>query len=193
MHKVACLIHAFSEKEPFGLELVDAYRQSAIEAGYTIHFINIYSLHFDPFAYTGRIGEEVEPDLKQVIHHIQSARQLVICVPVYRAYIPSLSQAFFNKIFQTDPYGRPPAHLWGNYPDLQLKTARIISLLDHYSWQEFKVERTARYHPLKKSVLEVLGFNKVYTTTIPPQYKNGSPDYHEKWIKKIRGLGEKIF
>jgi hypothetical protein len=66
-------------------------------------------------------------------------------------------------------------------------------LLDHYSWKEFQVECTAQYHPLKKSVLEVLGFSKVYTTTIAPQYKNGSPDYHDKWIKKIEGLGEKIF
>jgi hypothetical protein len=30
------------------------------------------------------------------------------------------SQAFFHKLFQTDPYGRPPASLWGNHPDLHL-------------------------------------------------------------------------
>lgn len=50
---------------------------------------------------------------------------------------------------------------------------------------------TARYHPLKKSVLESLGFGKVYTTTIPPHYRNGSPDYHDKWIRKAAALGKK--
>jgi len=193
MQKVACLIHAFTDKEPFGLEIVETYRRAAVEAGFTIHFVNVFSLNFDPFTYVRNVGEELEPDLKQVVKYIQSARQLVICVPVHRAYIPSVSQAFFNKIFQTDSLGRPSVQVWGNYPDLHLKTARIISLLDHYSWKEFQIERTARYHPLKKSVLEVLGFSKVYTTTIPPQYKNGSPDYHDKWIRKIEGLGEKIF
>lgn len=188
-----CLIHAFTEKEPFGLQLVDAYRQAAVQAAHQLHYIDIYSLNFDPFTYVSRTYQEPEEDLKRVIRSILAGRHLVLFLPVYRAYIPSFSQAFFHKIFQTDPYGRPPIPLWGTHPDLHLKTARIVSLLDHYSWQEFKVARTARYHPLKKSVLEVFGFGKVYTTTIPPYYSNGSPDYYQKWVKKLAGLGEKIF
>lgn len=193
MQKEICLIHAFTAKESFGLELIEAYRLAAVDLGFTLHFTDIHTLDFDPFIYPGRAAYELESDLKDVIKSIVSSRHLAIFMPVYQAYIPTLSQAFFNKIFQTDSVGRLPAQIWGSHPGLSLKTARIISLLDHYSWMEFKVERTTQYHPLKKSVLEVLDFGKVYTTTIPPYYKHANSDYRDKWLKKIKVLVEKTF
>ena len=190
MQKPACLIHAFTPREPFGLELVQAYRQGAGEAEHSLHFFDIHALSFDPISYPGSYG--LEPDLRQVVQAIVAAHQLVIALPVYRDFMPVTSQGFFRKIFQTDALGRPPASLWGPHPDLPLKKARIISLLDHYSWQDFKLARSPRYHPLKKSVLETFGFSKVYTTTIPPQYRHGTADYHEKWMRKVTDLGKKI-
>jgi len=190
MQKLVCLIQAFSQEQPFGLELVQAYRQAATEAGHALHFIDIHALSFDPIVYPG--NQALETDLQEAVQAIIAAQQLLIALPVYRDFMPTRSQGFFRKIFHTDALGRPLVALWGPHPDLPLKTARILSLLDHYSWQEFKQARTSRYHPLKKSVLEGLGFGKVYTTTIPPQYRNGSPDYHDKWIRKVAALGKKI-
>lgn len=190
-----CIIKAYTPEESFGLHLADAYKKGAIEGGHKVQEINIYDLNFDPFAYTFSSLSSVtlEPDMQQVIHEILRCDHLVIFVPVYKLYVPSVLQSFFQQIFRTDYYGKPLAAIWGDIPFLHLKTARIISTLDKDSWLEFQKDRNARFHPLKKSVLEFMGFQKVRTTTVPPAYDDKESDYVKKWINKIAALGNHSF
>lgn len=190
-----CIIKAYTPEESFGLQLADAYKQGALAGGHKVHEINIYDLNFDPFAYTYSSASTVllEPDMQQVIQDVLHADHLVIFVPVYKRYVPSILQSFFQQIFRTDSYGKPLPAIWGDTPFLHLKTARILSTLDKDSWVEFQKDRNARFHPLKKSVLELLGFQKVRTTTIPPAYVDGEIGYVKKWIGKIETLGNHSF
>ncbi len=191
-----CILTAYSAENLLGQRLLQAYSAGALAGGHQVRQVNIQALQFDPFAYTYAYQQPpvLERDLKSAVKQMLQSDHLAIFVPVFKAYIPTVTQSFFQLLFTPDSFGKPPARVWGETPFLQLKTARIISSLDGESWAEFQKDRSARFHPVKKSVLEVLGFRKVRTTTVPPVYElkeeNG---YFQKWLGKIRELGEKNF
>lgn len=190
-----CILRAYTAEESFGRDLAGAYRDGALKGGHRVEDINIYDLSFDQFnyAYVHQPGT-IEHDLQYVIRSILGCDHLVIFVPVYKAYIPSVLLAFFNSIFYTDAFGQLSPAIWGSMPFLHMKTGRIISTLDQESWQEFQKKRDPRFHPLKKSVLEIMGFKKVRTTTVPPVYEgNEGGEHYQKWLKKIFVLGETCF
>ena len=167
-----CILSAFTEDDVLGQRLLGAYTAGALAGGHRVQYVNIQQLHFDPFAYTYAFQNPpaLEEDLKGAVAKMLQSEHLAIFVPVFKAFIPTVTQAFFQLIFAPDPFGKPPSRIWGEAPYLQLKTARIVSALDSDSWAEFQKDRSARFHPVKKSVLEVLGFRKVRTTTVPPVY-----------------------
>lgn len=189
-----CILRAYTPEETDGIRLADAYREGALKAGHALKDINIYDLNFDPFVYAYQQPGAMERDLEQVINAILRSDHVVIFVPVYKAHIPMMVHSFCSRIFYTDSFGQVSKEVWGQMPMFHLKTARIISSLDPESWQEFQKDRSARFHPLKKSVLELMGFQKVRTTTVPPFYKEkGEGAYFQKWMEKIFGLGEHGF
>ena len=96
MQKLACLIHAFTPQEPFGLELVQAYRQGAAQAGHALHLIDIHALSFDPVCYPG--SQALETDLRQVVQAIGAAHQLLIALPVYRDFMPVTSPTVWTQL-----------------------------------------------------------------------------------------------
>lgn len=180
-----------------GQLLADAYRDGSLAGGHRVEEASVYRLRFDPFvqAYNASAGAQpFEPDLEALVRHILNSEHLVIFVPVHRTMVPAVLQAFFSRLFQTDSFGQPHPVVWGGAPFLNMRSARIISTLDPESWQEFQKTRTARFHPLKKSVLEVMGFKRVRTTTVPPVY-DATPEnpFLKKWAEKIFALGEACF
>lgn len=189
-----CILRAYTPEETDGTRLADAYRDGALKAGHDLKDIDVHELNFDPFVYAYQQPGTMERDLEQVINAILRADHVVIFVPVYKAHIPMMVHSFCSRIFYTDSFAQVSKEVWGPRPMFHLKTARIISLLDTESWQEFQKDRDARFHPLKKTVLELMGFQKVRTTTVPPFYKEkGEGAYFQKWMEKIFGLGEHGF
>ena len=191
-----CILSAYTDDDVLGQRILEAYTAGALAGGHRVQSITIYRLHFDPFAYTYSFQRPpaLEEDLKKAVAKILQSDHLAIFVPVFKAYIPTITQSFFQLLFAPDTFGKPPSRIWGESPYLHLKTARIVSTLDADSWAQFQKDRSARFHPVKKSVLEVLGFWKVRTTTIPPVYEmRAENEYLQKWLGKIRELGEKNF
>ena len=191
-----CILSAFSEDNVLGQRLLQAYTAGAIAGGHRVQYVNIPRLHFDPFAYTYAFQNPpaLEEDLRKAVEKMVQSDHLAIFVPIFKSFIPTITQSFFQLLFAPDNFGKPPARVWGETPYLQLKTARIVSTLDADSWAEFQKDRSARFHPVKKSVLEVLGFRKVRTTTVPPVYDLSAENpFLAKWLGKIEELGEKNF
>ncbi len=191
-----CIISAYPSTDDAGSRLVDAYAAGAHKGGHGVDALNIHELRLDPVGslFPTEAGQPLEPALDAVIKRVLRADHLVLFVPVDRSHIPPLLHAFVGRVFVTDTFGQPHAAVWGGAPFLNLRTVRIISTLDAGSWEEFQRTRTARFHPLKKSVLEVMGFKKVRTTTVPPIYDASLDNsFMQKWMGKMEALGEASF
>jgi len=192
-----CIISAYASTDAAGTRLVEAYASGARRGGHRVDVEDIGALRLDMVAAPSSslsVVHKPEPALEALVHRILAADHLVLAVPVNRTHIPPLLHSFVNRVFVTDAFGQPHPAVWGVAPFLNLRTARIVSTLDAGSWEEFQRTRTARFHPLKKSVLEVMGFKKVRTTTVPPIYDT-SPEnpFMQKWIGKMAALGEASF
>lgn len=191
-----CMMTAYPEADFWGRRLVTAYQEGALEAGHAVTLVDIQQLSFDPYAYSYAQHRPLplEPDLRRVVDLILRCNHLVLFVPVFKTHLSAVLQTFFQRLFTTDHFGRPEPAIWGEAHYLHMKTARIISTLDVDAWHALQRDRSARFHPLKKSVLELLGFRKVRTTTIAPAYElTAENDYIRKWEAKMRELGEKSF
>jgi len=188
--KRCVIIHAYHNDNHFARDIAASYIAGAKESGTEIREIKLDELQFG----TGLITTEndlpvIGEDIKAVIQSAKWSNHLIIIVDVNKSQIPLRLQSFIDRLFITNAYTQPHPAFWGNDHGLNVKTARIISMLDSAAWTEFRADGVAKYHPLHASRLTLLGFQKVRTTTIAPVYNGVKNAYYKKWIYKMHELG----
>lgn len=190
--KQVLIINGHPDKESFNYALSEAYREGASKSNGKITSFNIVDLEFNPnLQYGYRKRMELEPDLKDAIEKIKQADHIVWVFPVWWYGYPAVMKGFVDRTFLPgitfQPVeGRPlPKKL------LKGKTARLIVTSDTPRWYDILVMKRPAINQLKKGTLEFCGISPVRLSYIAP-VKGSSPEFRQKWLMKVRRLGEQL-
>jgi len=191
MSKKIVIINGHPNPNSFNFAIAAVYKEGAKLSGAEIREITIADLKFEPnlkFGYQKRI--ELEPDLLQAWEAIQWADHLVWVHPVWWGGLPAITKGFIDRLFlpgMAFSY-RENSVFWNKL--LKGKTARIITTLDQPGWYYWLFFGKPSVNQLKKSTLQFCGINPVKTTYIGI-IKTSNADQREKWLNKIKQLGQK--
>lgn len=191
MSKKIVIINGHPNPNSFNFGIANAYKEGAKLGGAEVREITIANLKFDPnlkFGYQKRM--ELEPDLLQAWEAIQWADHLVWVHPVWWGGLPAITKGFIDRLFlpgMAFSY-RENSVFWNKL--LKGKTARIITTLDQPSWYYWLFFGKPSVNQLKKSTLQFCGVSPVKTTYVGI-IKTSNVDQREKWLNKIRKLGQK--
>lgn len=190
--KQVLIVNGHPDKESFNYALSEAYVKGVNKTNSILSKINISDLEFNPnlaFGYRKRM--ELEPDLVDAIDNIKKADHIVWIFPMWWYGYPALMKGFIDRTFlpgitYQPMEGKPlPKKL------LKGKSARLIITADTPKWYDFLIMKRPAINQFKKGTLQFCGINSVKVTYIAP-IKNSSPDFREKWLKKIHLLGEQL-
>lgn len=190
--KNVLIINGHPDKLSFNYALSGAYKSGTKNTNSRVEEINIADLKFDPnlkFGFRERM--ELEPDLLQAIDKIKRADHIVWFFPIWWQGSPALMKGFIDRTFLSGITfemikGKPlPKKL------LKGKTARMVVTSDTPRWYNYLILRNPAINQLKKGTLQFCGIRPTKITYISP-IKDSTPEYREKWIKKVFLLGEKL-
>lgn len=191
MKKIA-IINGHPNKESFNFGVAEAYKNGAVKSGAEIKEIIITDLNFNPnlqFGYQKRM--ELEPDLLKAWEMIQWADHLVWIHPVWWGGLPALMKGFIDRLFLPGfAYQYRENSLWWDKL-LKGKTAHIITTIDQPGWYYWLMYGRPSVNQLKKSTLEFCGV-RVMKVTYLGIIRNSNEEQREKWLKKVKSLGQKL-
>lgn len=186
------IINGHPDKQSFNYALAEAYKKGAKTTNAHITQLNIAELEFNPnLAHGYRQRTELEPDLIEAIEKIKQADHLIWVFPMWWYGYPAIMKGFIDRTFLP---GITYAPIEGKPLPKQLltgKTARIIMTADTPKWYDYLYMKRPTTHQLKKGTLKFCGVKRVKVTYIAP-IKNSSPNFREKWLKKVSLLGERL-
>ena len=191
MQKKILLINGHPDPNSYNAALSQAYLDGALLVGAEVDTINIAELSFDPnFRYGYRQRTELEPDLLRAQDHILNASHLVWVYPVWWGSVPALMKGFIDRVFLPGFAfkKREGSTWWDKY--LKGKTARLICTLDQPGWYYRWVYGRPSHRAMKQLTMQFVGIHKVKTITLGP-VRNSSQLFREKWLEKVKILGEK--
>ncbi|QYJ67413.1 NAD(P)H-dependent oxidoreductase [Flavobacterium litorale] len=190
--KKIVIINGHPKPNSFNTALAEAYKQGAIAGGAIIREINIGQLQFNPNLSDGYSEiTELEPDLIAAWEKIKWANHLVWVHPVWWGGLPAITKGFIDRLFlpgMAFKY-RENSVFWDKL--LKGKTARIITTMDQPGWYYWLVFGRPSINQLKKTVLQFCGVKPVKVTAIGI-IKTSSVAQREKWLQRVRMLGEKL-
>jgi len=187
--KKIVIINGHPDRESFNHALQNAYKTGALAAGNEVEEITLSDMDFSPnlrFGYRKRT--DLEPDLLSAWEKIQQANHLVLIFPIWWANMPALMKGFYDRLFLpglTFNYREKSP-----FPEKLLKgrTSEIIVTMDTpYVW----------YYKLffgitsQKHVLNFSGIKNKRTTYLANMRKSNEKQ-RQKWLLKIKKLGEKV-
>ena len=179
--------------DSFNFGIHDAYKNGAVSAGADLKEIFIRNLQFNPnlqFGYQKRT--ELEPDLLDAWEKIKWADHLVWIHPVWWGGLPAIAKGFIDRLFLPGfAFQYRKNSVWWDKL-LAGRTAHIITTLDQPSWYYRFAFGRPSVNQLKKSTLEFCGIKPVKVTYIGP-IKNSAPEMREKWLLKIKRMGENLY
>lgn len=178
------------DSDSFSGRLVNAYAQSAKDAGYSVESIHIGDLDFDPVLHRGyKEIQELEPDLNMVQEKIAWADHLVFVYPNWWCTMPAVLKGMFDRMWLPGfafNFDKPSKKL---IKRLTGKTARVIIVAGTHSpfmtWWKFGDYTNEIAHG-------ILGFAgiKARVTAFGPTEKADEMAL-TKWIKKVEALGKR--
>lgn len=183
------LLYGDAEKGGNNSVLFGAYKKGAAAGGALIKELHIMDLKFNPNKQFNNRVTELEPDLQLALEQLHRANHIVLFCTVNRESIPARLSGFFDRLFlpnQVFPIGT--THFNNNFSG---KSARIVSVLDEPSWNEWQQTKVPTYHAIKRTVLEHCRIKPVHTCTIG-YLQSLDNDYAKKWMRKLEGFGEKL-
>lgn len=190
--KQVLVINGHPDKKSYNYALSKSYLKGAENTGAILNQINIAELDFNPnlsFGYRKRT--ELEPDLLMAIEKIKKADHIVWIFPMWWFGYPAQMKGFIDRTFLPgityQPIdGKPfPKKL------LKGKTARLIITSDTPRWYDILIMKSPTIHQFKNGTLKFCGINPVKVTFISV-IKGSTPDFREKWLKKVQFLGTKL-
>lgn len=190
--KNVLVINGHPDKQSFNYALAQAYSTGAIKKQANVQQINIADLSFNPnLQYGYRQRTELEPDLKEAIQKIKDAEHLVWIFPMWWYGYPAIMKGFVDRTFLPGITFQPIEGKALPEKLLKGKTARIIITADTPKWYDKFFMKKPALNQFKKGTLEFCGVKPVKVSYISP-IKNSSPEFRQKWIKKVNLLGEKL-
>lgn len=190
--KNVLVINGHPDKQSFNYALAQAYSTGAIKKQANVQQINIAELSFNPnLQYGYRQRTELEPDLKEAIQKIKDAEHLVWIFPMWWYGYPAIMKGFVDRTFLPGITFQPIEGKALPEKLLKGKTARIIITADTPKWYDKFFMKKPALNQFKKGTLEFCGVKPVKVSYISP-IKNSSPEFRQKWIKKVNLLGEKL-
>ncbi len=171
--------------------LAETYKNAASSKGNHVVLLNLSELTFDlnlSFGYSQRM--ELEPDLVLAQEKISWAQHIVIVHTVWWGSVPALLKGFFDRVLLPG-YAfkyRKDSILWDKL--LSGKTARVIYTTDTPVWYYTLFYGAPSVRQVKSRVLEFCGIKPVKVTGIGP-IRRSSQEFREKWLEKVKDLGEK--
>ena len=190
--KKILIINGHPDTKSFNYALSQAYLEGARQTEAQISLLNLAELNFDPnLQYGYRKRSELEPDLLAAIQKIKEADHLVWVFPMWWYSMPALMKGFIDRSFLP---GITFEKVEGKAFPRQLlkgKTARIILTADTPRWYDRLFMGSPAIRQFKKGTLEFCGIKPVKLTYIAV-IKDSSQEFREKWLKKVRLLGENL-
>lgn len=188
--KNVLIINGHPDKESYNHALAKAYMSGLSKTDARVLQINIADLNFNPnLAYGYRKRVELEPDLLEALEKIKQADHLVWVFPMWWYSYPAMMKGFIDRLFLPGLTYQPIEGKPFPQKLLKGKSARIILTADTPQWYDWLFMRSPAINQFKKGTLEFCGISPVKVTYIAP-IKDSSLDYREKWLTKIRALGE---
>src|SRR3990167_7113561 len=176
--------------------LVDAYESSAREAGHDVSRLNIGEMKFDPILHKGYNEiQKLEPDLNRFCELLNASDHFVIAYPVWWVGMPTILKGLFDRAWLPGSafrYIRTKVGTRTIFWDrlLKGKTARIIvtSGMNRYIINLIYLPGNVNSQ-LRWGILWFAGFS-VRTSWFGPA-ENTPEDVKQRWIEKVRRLGER--
>lgn len=184
------IINGHPAKDSFSTALAEAYKQGATAGEFKVVNINIRDLDFDPNlkdGYNKRMT--LEPDLEEAIKQIKLADHVVWVFPMWWYSTPALLKGFIDRTFLPNIAFKPRK---GKLPEklLKGKSARVIITSDTPRWFDYLFMKYPAINQFRKGTLAFTGFKPVKVTYISP-IKESSDAFREKWLNKVKALGNK--
>ncbi len=189
--KKILVINGHPTKNSFCNALSDTYTSAASSAGNQLVLLNLFDLDFN-INFEGGYSKEKQPekDILFAQEKIKWADHIVIVHPVWWGSVPALLKGFFDsallpgfafKYRQNSPF-------WDKL--LSGKTAHIIYTSDTPIWLYTWFFGAPSVAQVKKRTLQFCGISPVKVTGIGPIRKS-TIEFRQKWIEKIKELGQK--
>ena len=190
--KKILIIQGHPDHESYGFALAEAYKKGAASSGAEVREIVVAELDFDPnLQYGYRKRTDLEPDLLHAQDLIKWAEHIVVVHPVWWGSVPALLKGFFDRVFLPGfAFKKQEGSLTKWDKLLKGRSAHIISTADQPGWFYRLRYRRPSHHMLKGLVFEFCGVKPVKSTFIGP-IRLSKESYRERWLKKVRALGEK--
>lgn len=190
--KKILIINGHPDTKSFNYALSQAYLEGAQETEAQISRINLAELNFNPnLQYGYRKRSELEADLLDAIQKIKEADHLVWIFPMWWYSMPALMKGFIDRTFLPGITFEPIEGKAFPKQLLKGKTARLIITADTPRWYDQLFMRSPAIRQFKKGTLEFCGIKPVKLTYIAV-IKDSRPEFREKWLKKLRLLGENL-
>ena len=190
--KNVLIINGHPDKESFNYALSEAYIKGVNKTDSIVTQINIAELEFNPnlqFGYRKRM--ELEPDLVSSIEKIKSADHIVWVFPMWWYGYPALMKGFIERTFLPSITYQPIEGQALPKKLLKGKSARLIITADTPKWYDFLIMKSPTINQFKNGTLKFCGISPIKTTYIA-SIKNSTSDFREKWLEKIKLLGESV-
>lgn len=178
-------------KDSFNAALMEAYKQAAIQSGYTVEeiFVSDLKLNLNEVVnYKNPVPDS--PEIAECKLKISRANHLVFFHPLWWGGVPAVMKDFIDKTF-TPGFAfkyRKDSVWWDKL--LTGKTARIVCTADqpyfYYRW----INGKPAINQLKKMTLEFCGIKPVKVSWIAP-IKRSSEEQKLKRIESMVALGQK--
>lgn len=186
------LINGHPDKESFCRALAQAYKQGAQSAGAEVRELNVGDLNFSPnLAHGYRKITVLEDDLVRAQESIRWAEHLVFVYPTWWGTMPALLKGFIDRTFLPGfafKY-RDNSPWWDRL--LTGRSGRMIVTMDAPVWFFRFVYGKPGHNAMKKMILEFCGIKPVRITSFG-SVKRSSASQRQRWLDKVRGLGESL-
>lgn len=183
------ILYGDAEKDGINSALTEAYKKGALEANAIVKELYIMDLKFNPNKQFNNRVTELEPDLQLALERLHWANHILLFCTVNRESIPARLSGFFDRLFLPNQVFPTRNHTFNN--NFSGKSARIVSVLDQASWEEWQQTKRPTYHAIKRTVLEHCRINPVRTCTIGYLYSLEN-EYATKWLRKMESFGAKM-
>lgn len=188
--KKILIITGHPDKNSYCGALAEAYKEGASSKGNHVVLLSLSELQFNLSLVNGYSKTmELEPDLRLAQEKITWAEHIVIVHPVWWGSVPALLKGFFDRVLLPGfafKY-RKDSPLWDKL--LKGRTGRIIYTSDTPIWFYTWFYIAPSVNQVKSRVLEFCGITPVKVTGIGPIRKS-SQEFREKWLEKVRRIGE---
>lgn len=186
MPKNILVINGHPNSNSYCQALFDSYVAGAKGKGFAVETIALHQINFDP----NFIGQkELEPDLQLAQQKILNCNHLVIITPMWWLQVTALLKGFFDRTltpgfaYKFMSYGRVSRLLKG-------RSARVIYTLGGSRWMYSFLFLDSFWMSIKIGILWLCGFSPVKRTVFS-RVPYVSQEIREKWLLKVRKLGEK--